>query len=276
MIWTQLTGQIAGGILSGGAIAPVPLTLTVASVRFGDYDLDCFVTRNFHDGINFEMSQFKIPRADGNVLESKYFRQTQFTLSILIQGTDAEDFQSQVDDLYEKIHGVEDLLYFKRADGEIRQIDAVGDISVESENHYNITWQRFRITFSTFGDFWYSNTSQSYTNNITASGTGFVSNDGNVTSLPQAYFIFNSAAAVTSVSFTMAWVNCTYTGAIATGDVLCFDSLNRQVTLNGAAVDYTGTPQQDLDPGTNSWETTITGTFNVDLLFIYRQNYKNV
>lgn len=170
-------------------------------------------------------------------------------MSLLISGTSASDFQEKVDDLYEFVHGVYDTLYYKRASGEIRKISCLGKVKTEKEDHYNITWQVFTVTFKTYGEFWYASDLQTFAENFTADGSGFISNNGNVESKIRTYVIINSATSLTSVNLTIGGVSCVYTGSLVANDVLLFDGEVGELYLNGVAVDYSGgTPQHEIAP----------------------------
>lgn len=271
MIWSPVSSIITWSSL------PYSLVLNVDKLKFGDFNFETFTTKNLHDGIKFEVFQFNVPRGNGTVFENRNFRQTEFQVNVLISEDTPEEFQTAVDYLYEKVHGVVDMLYYKRADGEIRKIEAIGNVKVEKEEHYNITWQNFVVTFRTYGDFWHSNVGQSYLTNITSDDTGYISNGGNVASQVRTYVIVNSASSLTSVSVTIAGVACVYTGALVANDVLLFDGVNKRVLLNWVEVDYdpSGTPQHEIEPGTSAYSIDCNGTFDLDIIMLYNKNYKN-
>lgn len=271
MLWSQISSIITGGIV------PYSFLLSVDQLKFWSFNFEVFTTNNLRDGIKFEVYQFDIPRGNGVVFENRNFRQTEFKINVLISGTDAEDFQTKVDVLYEKVHGVVDTLYYKRADGEIRKLSAIWNVQVEKEAHYNITWQNFTVTFRSYGDFWHSNVGQSFIINITENDTGYITNGGNVVSQVRTYFIVNSESGLSNVSLTIAGVACVYDWNLNAWDVLLFDGVEKKVLLNGVEVDYepSGTPQHEVEPGSSLYSIECNGTFDLDIIMLYNKNYKN-
>jgi len=270
ILWSQLTSQVTG------TTSPVLFGFDIEKMKFWTYVLNCVNPKNLKDGIKYELFQFNIPRGNGTVYENNNYRQTEFPMSILISESTPALFEEKVDELYEKVHGEVEFLYYKKSNGEIRKISCIGDVKGEKEDHYNITWQVFTITFKTYGDFWHTTEPQSYAGNFTADGSGFISNNGNVESRVKTYVIVNSESGLSSVNLTIAGVSCVYTGALNAGDVLLFDGESNKLLLNNVPVDYSGgTPQHEVAPWSNAFSIDCNGTFNIDIIMLYNQNYKN-
>ena len=141
--------------------------------------------------------------------------------------------------MMERVHGIKSLFKIKKASGDIRQIEAVGKVTSVREEHYNITWEDFTVSFETFGNFWFTDQSQSKNINITSDTVDNLQNLSNVNSEPQIYYSFVSASGVTGAELEINGISCIYTGTINTGDVLVFDCIEKQLFLNGSIVEYT-------------------------------------
>lgn len=226
-------------------------------------------------GIGLAVSDFPVPRDHGTTHESTFFRRGEFGIVFTIIGTSRSDFETKVDAMFKQIHGVKDFVRIKKASGEIRQIEAVCEVTAANEEHYNITWDTFTATFNTVGDFWHSNVNQSKVLNMTSNTTDTVLNGGNAISRPETYFIYNTASSVTEVKFIVNNIACTYTWTASAGDVFIFDCINKVLTKNGTEVAYTWTIQLELAQWANTVQYQSNGTFDIDIVTIYRKNYKN-
>jgi phage-related protein len=120
--------------------------------------------------------------------------------------------------------------------------------------------------------------SRDYTSNyvaLTASGNQSVVNGGTYKTNPVFGLVFSSASGVTAVEVenTTTGESITYTGSIAAGDVLVFDSELKRVLKNGVAQDYSGTFPK-LNTGTNVVSYTVTGaSFAADVTEKHKLTY---
>lgn len=205
-----------------------------------------------------------IPRGDGRIYLNDYWRTKRITLKGYIKKDTNSLLEAEIDDFKYALSAPEANLDVK-IDGVIRRFVASctnADV-FSGRQGYHITLVPFTLQFDCLKPF---GTDTEYTVYDWLAQTGLtlneqVENYGTAEATPVIIYNFSAASSVTGLTFTnnATSQSITITETISTGDYLRIDGENKEVTLNGSVVDYTGSFPR-LDVGVNSFTSTITGT----------------
>jgi len=227
---------------------------------------------NIQDDTITEVSSFDNPQIDGRGFLSNFKRGREISMQVTIKGDSEADFLSRLDWFRKEIYKEESTLSWMRADWEYRKIKVNCTSNPKIFNHYNLTFLTMDLTFESLEPFWYKDSYQSA--NITWKTTNFseeITNEGIARTDPNIYMIFNTAT-VTAFNIEL-WDNTiTITETITDWDIIYINWEEKTVELNGTEIDYSWTfPEMTI--GSNFFNYTITGTFNLDTIILNRKNY---
>ena len=216
---------------------------------------------------NFPSRSFDIddvPRGDGRIYLNDYWRSKRITLKGYIKKATNSLLEAEIDAFKYKMSGVQANLDIK-IDGAVRRYVAscVNADVFSGRRGYHVTMIPFTLQFDCLTPF---GTDTSYTVFDWLAQTALtleeqVENAGTAEATPIIVLNFTAASSVTAVSFANAATGetITITENITTADYLRIDAENKEGTLNGVIVDYTGTFPQ-INVGNNAITTIITGT----------------
>lgn len=269
-----------GDILYGWlySSSSLPVGVVTEDISFENYGLQNanIIVEYFNpiDSGDIEYNTFNIPQGHGKGFLSRFWREKTIAIKWIIKCDSAILLQSKIDEIKKAIRKSEGILKYKLADSSYRQINTTCTSMKFDKQSYNITWIPFELQFKANEPFWYNTSiSQKFYSGVTTSPfLEEITNDGNEESRLQTFFFFWATSGTTSISITLNNRTVTWTGTIATWDLLYIDCLSKQVLKNGSTQDYSGT-FPILLPGVNSITYTINGTFTCDISNIFRLNY---
>lgn len=221
----------------------IPVSLTQDSIVFDGYSLQSasiITSRIDYDNQgSVELNSFNFPRADGGGVLSKYYRGRTITLDCTIKADTRSNFEALLDMTKKSLRKTEGYLDIT-VGTEIRRIKANLTKFDAGRQHYNITFARVVIEFTSVEPFFYAIAKQSFEFlGNTSSFAGEIDNAGSVESLPIFYFIGTAGANMTSLAVTYGGKTMTIPTTIIANDVIIIDAENKEVTKNGSPVDYT-------------------------------------
>lgn len=249
----------------GGAAAAT----TADAIVFNDYGLQntTIITQILRQDSTptRELTRQDTPRANGRFIVGDFYREKTITLQGVVTKTTASLLEAELDAMkkaLKKREGVLDITI----DGVVRRYLATlvnGDKMFERRGTADITKVPFDLEFVTVEPFGksVSYVSATYVDDTRLSFVEQIDNDGTTNALPVLILNFSAATSITAISFenTTRGEEIVLTQSISAGDYVKFDSENREVTVNGTVVDYSGS-FPELDAGENSITVTLTGT----------------
>lgn len=216
------------------------------------------------------------PRDDGEIINGNFFRNKQITLEATLIGTTPTDLNTKIDNMKKALSVKNGNLDIK-VNGVIRRYvaNAIETDRIIDRDSFNITFQRFNITFKSVEPYAkdMNYTSYSLVDQTALTLTDDVNNEGTTVTKPIFIFNFSAATALTALNVKSTVTNeeIEVTTAITANDIIRFDSESFEVTKNGTAIDYDGTFIK-LETGVNNIEYTITGTSGT---YTVTQKFKN-
>lgn len=241
--------------------------LTQYGIHINDYTIET-PSRDF--------STANVPGGHGRILLEDWFRANVVTLNGWVSASNREDLENKIHEMLRNIHGQGGSLYI-RDGGNYKELVTTLQNATFENKHYSTTKKRFVLTFSGIKSFWrdllYS--SQFYAGNVGLTMNGLMDNQGSVTTDPIVIVIFDTATAITSVSFqnTTTGEIVSVDESIVSGDVIIFDSENKTVTKNGTELEFSGRLPA-LRIGLNSFTIALTGTSaSYDVTAKYKNQY---
>lgn len=270
MFWNQLFNQPFNHSL-------VPVTLVEDDISFNGFGLLNSVIRVFwfnpEDAGVVNYRDFPLPENDGSWFISRRWVKKEIVMRGNIRGTDKDDAEAQLDIFKKNLQGTEGTLKYT-TQGQTREITATCTrISIPRKPHH-INVIPFEISFSSTDEAWRNTANQSALYSaVTSNLAEEITCEGSKDSYPVIYIWFRTGLSwVTTISF---WCNdreLTISETIADEDLIIMDCKRKRVTLNGTAIDYTGTFPKFI-VGPNYFNLDINGTFTADVTFIYAENY---
>ena len=221
----------------------------------------------------------EVPRGHGNISYADYFREKHITMRGTLRADSAEDLEDAIDEMKKELSVREGNLDIVK-NGVVRRYVATltnMDSIFQNREGYHITFCPFFLDFTCLEPFGKSVNYES-TAFLDETDLAFdeeLFNEGTAPTQPVVIFNFSAASSLTEVSFlnNTTGEEIVYTGTISAGDYLRFDSEEKEVTLNGTSVDYSGSfPSLAVEE--NSYTITVTGTSATYTLTIkYKTKY---
>lgn len=248
--------------------APSDATAPTSLLTFDGFDCNdgtnmIISTIKFNSGHRRDLDQFSIPRANGVRVSNLYEREKIISVYGIVKAATVTALETYIDTIKMNLRGKSKQLVTVWG-GQTRLYEKAtlinGD-SIFDREFFHINMIPFRLEFlcedlSTDWDY------EIWTAELTAAEETLVaSGDGTSEGKPVIICVFSAASGVTSLTCEIDENEQTigYSGAIAAGDVLIFDSEQQIVTLNGADVDFVGYfPEMPLD--TNTFRFTTNGS----------------
>lgn len=256
---------------------PIPSDIIEDDIVFNGYWLqneNIVVPRyDFESTNQSEYNSFNIPQSNWKGFLSRYWRDRDITIQWTLKANTKEELNNLIDELKFYVNQREWILKYKTTNW-YRQIKATCvDIQIPRE-HYNITFIPFTIILKNNEPFFYDslNNTALLENQTNPTIIEELTNNWSEVSKLQAYIIFNSADSVDEVKLTIWNIALTYDWNLQEWDVLLIDWLNEEVLLNTIRQDYNWT-FPDLEKWFNSVKIEINGTYNAEIILIYRTNY---
>ena len=254
-------------------------SLTPSAVEFNGYAMqtsEIIITKLVHENTPIrDFIRRARPYDNGQNILSDYWRTKTIVMEGVIKTSTAEELDLKLDEFKKNISGQRGTLNVEYGEGYRSYICTLdsGQSMFDRQAH-NITFLPFRLTFACDEPF---GTDKNYTS-IFYSGTSLVTtlsqtNSGSAVAKPIYTFNFSAASGVTNVLIenTTSGESIQYAGNITAPALLEFNAEEREVTLNGIAVDYSG-QFPGLVTGVNSVRITITG---VSATYTFTAQHKN-
>lgn len=221
---------------------------------------------------NIEINDYNNPQDNWGGVLSRYYRDRRINVNWVISWSSKEELTSLIDELKKRTKKKEWNLDIKFM-WKYRRIKATAESITFDRQYYHITFVPFSLVFlckeAFFRDVAYSETS--FTGK-TASFQEEVIVYWTTSCQSYTTMSFTSASSVTSVEMEVNWSSISYTGTVATNDVLTFDWENKRVLKNGVEVDYDWI-FVDYQVDRNIVSFTINWTYNVDISCFYKNAY---
>lgn len=234
----------------------------------------CFLS--FFGGVNWptvELQNYNLPNTYGQGNSSSFTRNNTFEVRGTLKAWSYEEL-TQRKDTMKSILAEQNQYLQANFGGSIRRQKAfVTDLSFD-EQHYNITFVPFTLSFHLLQGYWedVALTSVSFLSNTTTLIEEIVSNSTFLETRPVFNIVFNSASSTTEFSLEMGDNDIVVNETFATNDVLIIDSDKKSVRLNGNPIDFDGT-FPILIRGNNSFQMSSNGTYNISLTVNYRKTF---
>ena len=230
---------------------------------------------NKSDAPQRELQNEVLSFQDGHSVIADFWRSRSISISGMINATSAAHLGTLLDTLKGDLSGKEKNLDVDYGGGTRRYVGTMTALNAPEE-FYNITHLPYTAQFicQPFGKETSVTTFSS--NDITASTeTDSITTTGSYKPQPLIQITFDSATAVTGVSFenTTTGDTISITETIVAGDVLIIDTETHKVTLEGTQVDFDG-PMPDFVLGLNSFSIEVDSTAHqYDLEITYTPTY---
>jgi hypothetical protein len=250
-----------------GSLLGVTTYLT-DSVVFEGFSLDdrtyMTVENILHSGPGRQLISGDIPRDDGQYLIADYWREKIITVPGYMKNTTSTLLEAYKDTVKRNLRKRGGILDITR-NGVVRRY--IATLTNMDELFGDQTGQD--ITFCPFLARFTCKQGKAKDRDYTVDSVTFASaspigetvvTTGSDECKPVIIFLFDTASAVTGcgITNTTTGEQITYTGSVAAGDLIIFDSELKSVTKNAVAVDYSGA-FPTLDVGSNVLSHAITG-----------------
>lgn len=203
---------------------------------------------------------FGLARERGSILVDTNYKTKEITIAGRITGTNQADLENNIDITKELLSREGKNLDIDYAGG-TRRYKATNIIFDVDRQYFNLNYAPYSATFfvpSGVGED-IAVTNQQTTGITVASKVGSITILGTAYPMPTVKLTFSAGVAVASASLLVNGLKITYTGTIASTDVLIFDIENKKVTLNGVEKDFTGMFPQFVI-GVNAWKIDVAST----------------
>lgn len=232
----------------------------------------------FVENIERDLTFSPVPRGNGQIFNSSFWRKKQIRISGDITASTEEELEALIFEFKKQVSAPQGRLEFLRANGDRLRYTATltNDDPVQRGRNYEVTFAPFNLVFECSTPFGQDvvPTSAGFTFSDLVSSGSF-SNEGNAPSKTDIIVIVNAASGITKLNFenTTTGEQIELETAISAGDIVKFDSTNSQVLLNGTAQDFAGT-FIDADVGNNNFTFTATGSsINYEMTIKTDKNY---
>jgi hypothetical protein len=246
------------------------------TVQFNGYDINNVVdiTERFehNSSPSRSLALYKIARRDGEKLVSAFFARKEIIVTGFIQSTTTAGLETLIDTLKSNFQTISGYLDIEYAGG-IRRYDALYSNLVINRDPDHLDWCPFSVTFIVPSGKGYNIDATVSTYTITASPySNYFVNLGGTDALPILTLTVNSQSGLDSIALNSGSNTLTIARTYNNSDVLVIDFNTWIVTVNGTAVDYTGSfPTWPI--GYNVFTLTLTGSFNISGSFSYHKLY---
>lgn len=263
------TFQFNTGNFGTNGVLSVPSTLASA-IEFNGYSLQSasIVTQTLrHDSMpRRDLSIARNVRNHGGLILNDTEEVKLITISGILTASTAALLETLIDEVKMTLIPKEGNLDVMNAAGVTKRYVATlvnGENMFERREGWNITVCPFDLTFACYDPFGKSilYSSDAFFGQTLLDMDGSINVSGTFEAEGVLIFLFNAASSVTALTFTNTTrgESITVTHALAAGDVLQIDGEQKEVLLNGVAIDYDGV-FPIFDVGDNSCNVTITGT----------------
>lgn len=234
----------------------------------------CFLS--FFGGANWpivELQNYNLPNTYGQGNSSNFTRNNTFEVRWVLKASSYEELTLKKDTM-KSILAEQNQYLQANFGGSIRRQKAFVTDLFFDEQHYNITFVPFTLSFHLLQGYWedVALTSVSFLGNTSTLIEEIVSNSTFLETRPVFNIVFDSASSTTQFSLEMGDNEVVVNETFTTNDVLIIDSRERQVKLNGVPIDFTGT-FPILTRGNNSFQMSSNGTYNISLTVNYRKTF---
>lgn len=255
-----------------GTIAPVYSTDLAVFDDFSFSDGTTYtVTRMTDNGPSRDIIGGDVPRDHGRFITGDFFREKEIEFQGYIRAADAASLLTAMDNLKKALRKRERHLDITQGSIVRRYVATVVNFDdiFSGKEGYHVNFCPFTVRFACKTPFAMDRDYTATTITLSSSPqTLAVYNLGTAVAYPIVTLIFDSASSVTAVNLkriepsdgsTLDEIECSPAGGFAASSVLVFDSEQKTVQKDSAAVDYTGS-FPTLEPGSNLLQFTITGT----------------
>ena len=253
---------------------------TPDAILFNSYGLqnaNIITSEVIYSAASRQLQEAAYARADGEYMETAYWRKTIITLNGFVKSTTQTGLEQLMDLMRQNLATAAGTLSLTVA-GQTRVWTAYADISklFDGRKQYHKTFCPFSVSFICITPFGQSSSRVNSTGSATTSPTVFtVSPSGTAPTKQIITLNFNTAGTASAVTLTNSTTGeaITITASFNNGDTLVIDGEGKTVKLNGTAVDYTGI-FPTLAAGTNSVQLTVTGSgFTIAFTSTYLNQY---
>ena len=250
---------------------------------FEDYSLSdgsVIVLTNLEDsGPTRDIVGDNVPMGDGMFITNDFFRERKIVARGYVKKSTAALLDAELDTIRKSLATREGNLDVTDNNSTAKRFVATLENYEElfaDRQRYHLTICPFKASFVCKTPFGKARTYTSISlDTSTLETTQSVVNEGTYKAQPVVTLNFTAASSVTAVTLENETTgeSITYTGSIAAGNVLVFDSENKQVTKAGAVQTFTGA-FPTLLVGANLLTITVTGTsFTAYDTYKYRKTY---
>lgn len=232
------------------------------------------VTDLFDSAAERELLEGRIPRDDGEYVNGDYWRKKPIEMQGIISRSSATLLENYLDTVRKNLRKRERNLDITRKDNgtviSVRRYTATWinpqELFYDRKRH-DVTKCPFNIKFKVHKAFGFDRSYTVVTEDLTTSPTSiFAENTGTAPTKPVITLNFSAASSVTVVNVKRVEPSSgetleemEYSGSVAAGDWVRFDSEEKTAKKTEATIDYTGS-FLTMEPGGNLYKITVTGT----------------
>jgi len=270
-------------VLNGSA--PVTISVSGDVFQFNGYGLQnaniCTSKVTYSNAPDRDFSRTETPRYKGMIKNDMQWREKTITFEGYIKADTAAELEQLIDEIKLELSAEDgnlDLLLSGWSDTRRWVANLTSPEKMfDKRQNYHITVCPFRFEFLCIDPFGYDTdyTSSAQLAQTAATVTETVTNDGTAFSELKLIFIINSVSGFTSLTIqnNETGEQLQITDALSAGDVLIVDSIEKTVTLNGAAVNFDG-QFITLPAGDNNIEINFSGTsIDYDVTFRHKNAF---
>jgi len=260
---------------------PIPLSASVSDSFSFDWFGLCnanikILRSDIKDIPSVDFQTYNAPQVDGGGVLAKFYDKKEINMTLWIRADSYSDLLTRIDELkyrMSKTGGIFKMNY----NWEYRQLSAtITNLTFPRipQNTY-VIWD-IELKMVSLEPHFYATVKDTITiETITWDITNEITNNWTILSYPVIYLLFKTGiAGLTTIDLEMWWYTIAISETISDNDILIIDAENKEVTLNGADIDYDW-PLPVLEVWTNSFDLDFTGgsTVSLDLIAIYKKNY---
>ena len=236
-------------LLDGVTASPPGPPSSTDLIQFNSYGLqnaNIVTTQVTYSGPQRDLGEAAYPRAHGEFMQTDYWRRTVITLRGYLVSTSQTALETLMDTLRQNLAtGNANLLVTWAGASRIWNAYCIMEKIFDQRQGYHINWCPFEISFIEIQPF---GRAANLSSNVpptpcTVNPTTYsFSNAGSAPTDSYWSLAINTAGSCNSIVLTNTTTGeaITIAHAFSNSDALIIDGLNKVVTLNGTAVDYTG------------------------------------
>ena len=219
---------------------------------------------DFFNTPTIKADTFDIPNSNGIGLNDYKYRERVLRVEWTIRWDDKVDLLEKIDTMKRFLGEPQQTLQVI-FNGDPRRATAYVDRLEFDQNHYNIDWIKYRVEFIIEDPFWervwqITNTFE----NITSTFQEDEINRWTTYTYPIITISFSNASNVDNISLTMGDSGVEIQSNISINDIVRIDSINKDVLVNGDAVEFDWVFPR-LNVGNNPYTITVSGTYEYNL-----------